>query len=74
MYKITFIIFSILLFAFNGYAADNKSKDNKESSSAAKAKAPDMSFNDFVASKNKVDAKTCLWNDFSSGINANYFS
>ena len=35
---------------------------------------PDMSFNDFVASKNKVDAKTCLWNDFSSGINANYFS
>lgn len=35
---------------------------------------PDMSFNDFVASKNKVDAKTCLWNDFSSGVNANYFS
>ena len=32
---------------------------------------PDMSFNDFVASKNKVDAKTCLWNDFSSGVNAN---
>ena len=72
MHKITFIIFSILLFAFNGYAADNKSKDNKESSSAAKAKAPDMSFNDdyFVGLKAYEDglydvAKSCLSNYLS---------
>ena len=47
MYKITFTVFSILIFAFNGYSADNKSKNNVENKKAETTiKAPDMSFND----------------------------
>lgn len=72
MYKITFIIFSILLFAFNGYTSDNKSKNNQETGSKEKAKAPDMSFNDdyFVGLKAYEDglydvAKSCLSNYLS---------
>ena len=45
MYKITLTFFSILLFAFNGYSADNKSNSNSKKSET-EVKAPDMSFND----------------------------
>ena len=46
MYKITLAVFSILLFAFNGYCADNKSKSDLENNKAEnEANAPDMSFN-----------------------------
>ncbi len=70
MYKITFTVFSILIFAFNGYSADNKSKNNVENKKAETTiKAPDMSFNDdyFVGLKAYDDglydvAEYCLAN------------
>lgn len=73
MYKITLTVFSILLFAFNGYCADNKSKSDVENKKAeTEAKAPDMSFNDdyFVGLKAFDDglydvAESCLANYLS---------
>ena len=35
---------------------------------------PNISFEETKKNKNKVESKTCLWTDFSSGVNANYFS
>ena len=73
MYKITLAVFSILLFAFNGYCADNKSKSDVENNKVeTEAKAPDMSFNDdyFVGLKAFDDglydvAESCLANYLS---------
>lgn len=71
MYKITLAVFSILLFAFNSYSADNKSNiENKNAET--EVKAPDMSFNDdyFVGLKAYDDglydvAESCLSNYLS---------
>ena len=83
MYKITLAVFSILLFAFNGYCADNKSKSDVENNKAeTEAKAPDMSFNDdyFVGLKAFDDGYTLpesiLWREkaaFSDAVGHSMF-
>ena len=73
MHKITFTVFSILLFTFYGYCADNKSKSDIENKKTeTEVKAPDMSFNDdyFVGLKAYDDglydvAEACLSNYLS---------
>lgn len=70
MYKIIFSVFFILLFTFNSYSADNKSKSDIETKKTeTEVKAPDMSFNDdyFVGLKAYDDglydvAESCLSN------------